>query len=571
MIRLFETNEVRMNIELEGLWDFAIVGQGQIEDQDKEELDYKYRLSVPGCWEMHPELLTYRGRGVYRRFIDLDEKAHLRFVFKGVSHTANIYWDGKQVTEHYNAYTAFSVVLLDVEPGRHELQVFVDNSFHEHSSLHIANDYYTYGGIIRPIVMERVPDVFLERIQFTPSLMEGLEQELDIWQADVQVTIRNISSIDRAFQLRGRLAAVEFDIGGVAVKAGEQATITSRFSCPKVKAWSVEHPELYLCKVQLFEIGQNVPIDDLIERVGFRTISTNDSRIQLNGADIILKGFNRHEDHPMVGTAFPLPLMVTDLDLMQDMGANCVRTSHYPNDERFLDLCDERGIFVWEENHARGLSLEKMLHPKFNEQCAAVNREMVEQHVNHPSIVIWGVLNECASHTEEGRLMYKQQLEQIRSLDASRPLTFASDKRDMELCFDLVDIVSFNLYPGWYGDEDPGELCDQARGWADEAGGEGKPMIMSEFGGDGYYGHRDPSRVKGTEERQAEIIESNLEAYSSRPYVSGMLIWQFCDCRVTEGPGFLMSRAMTQNSKGIVDRYRRPKLAYSVVKAYFTK
>ena len=167
--------------------------------------------------------------------------------------------------------------------------------------------------------------------------------------------------------------------------------------------------------------------------------------------------------------------------------------------------------------------------------------------------------------------MYKQQLEQIRSMDTSRPLTFASHHRDKELCFDLVDIVSVNLYPGWYGDEDPGELCDQARGWADAAGGAGKPMIMSEFGGDGYYGHRDPSRVRGTEERHADIIEANLAAYTSRPFISGMLIWQFCDCRVTEGTGWLLTRAMTQNSKGIVDRYRRPKLAYSVVKEFYKK
>jgi beta-glucuronidase len=104
----------------------------------------------------------------------------------------------------------------------------------------------------------------------------------------------------------------------------------------------------------------------------------------------------------MEGNEFPLSLMIQDLDLMADMGANAVRTSHYPNDERFLDLCDERGIYVWEENHARGLSLEQMRNPNFIRQCADVNREMVEQHRNHPSIIIWGILNECASDTEEG-------------------------------------------------------------------------------------------------------------------------------------------------------------------------
>ena len=101
----------------------------------------------------------------------------------------------------------------------------------------------------------------------------------------------------------------------------------------------------------------------------------------------------------MTGAAIPYPLMVQDMELMIDMGANMVRTSHYPNDERFLDLCDERGIFVWEENHARGLNLQQMQHPNFQQQCEDCNREMVINHYNHPSLIIWAILNECASDT----------------------------------------------------------------------------------------------------------------------------------------------------------------------------
>ncbi|GAE92000.1 beta-galactosidase [Gracilibacillus boraciitolerans JCM 21714] len=100
---------------------------------------------------------------------------------------------------------------------------------------------------------------------------------------------------------------------------------------------------------------------------------------------------------------------------------------------------------------------------------------------------------------------------------------------------------------------------------ADQLGGKGKPMIMSEFGADGLYGYRSPNQVKGTEERQAEIIEENLKAYESKEYLSGMFIWQFSDCRVTEEKWF-KTRSGTLNNKGIVDMYRRPKLAYNVVK-----
>ncbi|MCL6459304.1 MAG: beta-glucuronidase [Gorillibacterium sp.] len=558
MIRIFDTHRVRKVKELEGIWSFTVMN-----DNDEEMLDKVYRLPVPGCWEQHPDLTSYRGRGVYRKTIKTTVNKNLRFVFKGVSHTADVYFDGVPIGHHYNAYTAFTSIVKGAEPKEHELMIVVDNSFSEASSLHLHNDYYTYGGLIRPVGLEEVEDLFIERIEFTPVL------ENNSWHADIRVIVGNLSELEQEFMLNGELAGQMLTLGTSRVGPCAELAVTGRFDFPDVMVWDNEQPNLYELEFHLS--GQNgLVFDDLIERVGFRSVTTLNGKIQVNGKDIVLKGFNRHEDHALAGASLPLSLMVQDLDLMADMGCNSVRTSHYPNDERFLDLCDERGLFVWEENHARGLNLDQMRNPNFVQQCEDVNREMVEQHVNHPSIIIWAILNECASWSEEGKVHYKRQLEQIRTMDSSRPLTFASHHREKEICFDLADIVSFNLYPGWYGPEDPGELCDQARAWADSSGGLGKPMIMSEFGADGFYGYRSPSQVKGTEERQAQIIDSNLEAYRNRNFVSGMYIWQFCDCRVTEEKVGPLWRVQTLNNKGVVDGYRRPKLAYAVVKKHFT-
>ncbi len=578
MDRLFQNHRIRARQSLEGLWDFGKLRALSI-DQLAENIDYNYKLSVPGCWEMHPQLLTYRGQGRYRKSIYIENSAHVRLLFKGVSHTAKVYWDGEQIAEHYNAYTAFDTVIMDVQSGVHELCVEVDNSFGQHSALHLPNDYYTYGGMIRPVIIEILPlqSCSIQWVQFTPIKEDWTTDEEGNWQANVRIALQSHADHDIKGHIQFELSPLQQstlwkqELPEITLKAGQYLEFAHTFTFSNIQSWSCEHPYLYEWQTLWYQHQSNTIelVDDWVERVGFRTINTYEGKLLLNHQPIVLKGFNRHEDHPMVGASFPIALMVQDLELMIHTGANAVRTSHYPNDERFLDLCDEYGILVWEENHARGLSIEDMRHPQFIEQCEQVNREMVTQHYNHPSIIIWAILNECASDQEEGRVHYQRQLEQIRSLDHSRPLSFASHHRANEICFDLADIVSFNLYPGWYGDEDPGELCDLARQWADQAGGKGKPMIMSEFGADGFYGYRSPNRVKGTEERQADIIESNLKAYTERAYISGMFIWQFCDCRVTEEGIWPMMRARTQNNKGIVDGYRRPKLAYEVVTRYF--
>ena len=337
------------------------------------------------------------------------------------------------------------------------------------------------------------------------------------------------------------------------------------FDC--VKPWSPKNPELYLLETVVCLNG--VALDDLIERIGFRTVEIRGSEVYLNHERVYFLGFNRHEDYGGVGCAIPLQLMTHDMDLLQDMGANAVRTCHYPNDERFLDLCDERGILVWEENHARGLTLENMQNPNFEQQCGDCIREMIENHYNHPAIVIWGILNECASETKEGRRMYQKQYEQIRSMDGTRPVTSATCRHFTDICLDLPDIVSFNMYSGWYQDCSIEERNQQELEWIRQSGGDGKPVIVSEVGAGAIYGYRDRSRCKWSEERQADLIRDSLDVYMNDKNITGIFIWQFADCRVTEEGGWFASRAKCHNNKGILDEYRRPKMAYDVVKEMF--
>ncbi len=549
MIRLFEQHRIRQVHELAGMWNFKAEGK-------------EYSLPVPSCWEQHPDFMNYRGKGIYTKNIYITQTGNIRFEFKGVSHTADVYFDGKQIAYHYNAFTPFSVVVKNVCEGEHEIKVEVDNTFGEHSALHIPNDYYTYGGITRPVAVENIGDVYIKNIRFTPYKKDG------VWSAKIEIQICNLS--DKSVKVEVSSSLCECDMNSDAEIAAEsEKMVIFEKSFKNAKEWSGEHPILYMLNSVLSVNGKIT--DDFIERVGFRIVDVKSGKIYLNGEPIYLKGFNRHEDYAVDGCAVTLQHMAQDMDLMRDMNANAVRTCHYPNDERFLDLCDERGVFVWEENHARGLLLENMQNPNFERQCENCIKEMIENHYNHPSIVIWGILNECASETEEGRRMYKKQYEQIKSMDLSRPTTSATCRHFTDICLDLPDVVSFNMYSGWYKDCSIEERNNQEIEWIQESVENNKPIIVSELGAAAIYGYRDRSRCKWSEERQADIIRENLEVYMNDSRITGVFIWQLADCRVTEEGEWFATRARCHNNKGVLDEYRRPKIAYDTVKEMFKK
>jgi beta-glucuronidase len=479
-----------------------------------------------------------------------------------VSHTAHVFWDGKVVGSHYNAFTGFDILLKDVEPGAHLLQVDVDNRFTEDSTLHIPNDYYTYGGITRSVELHSVGNIYLERMAFHCTRISGMD-----YKATVRLYLRAIEDTENA--------AYSVKLGGVSASgfighlaAGKVFEQEVTFTVPDVQQWDLFQPHLYILEATLTVDG--VPVDDLTDRVGFRTVDISGEQILLNGKPVYLKGFNRHEDHGLFGCALPREAMMDDLQRILDTGANSIRTAHYPNDPLFLDLCDELGLLVWEEHHARAIPIEILRKSLFRKQISDCNIEMVTQHCNHPCIYIWGVLNECESATEEGRQIYAAQLAHLRQLDPTRPVSFASCRHFRDICLDLVDVVSWNIYPRWYVAEAVESYACRLLTWLEENGAAGKPGLITEVGAGGIAGYHDPfGRAKWSEERQSDILDEQLSVLLQEPRLSGVYIWQFADVRVSEE--WSHTRPKTQNNKGIVDLFRQPKLSYQTVKTHFKK
>jgi len=568
MIHLYPQHRVRPVESLDGVWTylFPVAGNRLAPDSPVGGSGVEtLRLAVPGCWETNPARSNYRGEAVAVRTVELAGAGPVRLVFAGVSHTCRVFWDGTEIAGHHNAYTGFDAVVPEAGAGVHELRVHVTNEHGELSALHIPNDYYNYGGISRPAEIQRPPaGVFVEWLHLTPGV-DG-----DPRRVRAVATVRSLAA--RPFQ--GSLAISPDGGGGpcrseIRVSPGERVRVEVEIRFDGGRVWSPEDPALVFVRAEIAERDGRV-IDDLIERTGLRTVAVAERKICLNGKSVRLAGFNRHEDHPDHGCALPVPMMLKDIELMRAAGANAVRTSHYPNDSRFLDLCDEFGLFVFEENHARGLRDEKFEHPRLREQCLACNREMVAQHFNHPSIIMWGILNECMSDSEYGREVYAEQFDQLRALDPSRPLTYATFRMREDLCQDLPDICSWNQYPNWYIHMKPNDGLDIIFEHQDPRGLADRPLMISEFGAGAIPGFRDPVRKgKWSEERQSELLGELLEDYTAHPRVEGLFLWQFCDIRVDES--WAMKRPRTMNNKGIVDEYRRPKLAFDVVRRYFER
>lgn len=553
MTRLFQNHVVRKEIPVEPLWNFYTLNS----EEEKQE---EFKMLVPCCWESNPKLAAYKGKAIYSQMVTFG--GNVRLVFKGVSHTAYVYLDKKQIAYHYNAYTEFSVLLQGIPYGEHLLEVKVDNSFHEESALHVSNDYYSYGGITRPFVIEQIGDMFIKHLHFIPF------QENGKWHASIRAVVNNISDMKKNIKLQIKLGeenTVSFDNVELLPKA--ETLLENNFEFPSAITYSLENPKLYTMNATL--IYNNTAVDDMIDRVGFREIKVSGKDILLNGKKIIIKGVNRHEDYAEFGCAIPVEAMYRDIEIIKSLGANCVRTCHYPNDERFLDLCDENGILVWEESHARGLNEKQMRHKNFVKQSADCIKEMIESHINHPSIYVWGILNECVSNTEFGRSCYEKQFALIKSLDSSRPVTFASLGAHIgsDLCLDLVDIVSFNVYPRWYHDKPVKEELQTLKHFVDSSDGAEKPLLISEIGAGAIYGYRNSNMEKWTEEYQEMALSEQLESILSDEDLTGVIIWQYADCRVDSG--WFHGRPKSQNNKGIVDTYRREKLAFRRVKEIF--
>lgn len=547
---------------LSRLWDFSFLGPIDLNAFDPSVEREWVLTPVPSAFDALPDHAGKRGAAVYRTWLTVPAECAARLEFGAVSMWCRVFVDGIVLKDHACGYAPFTVEVPAADKAERELVMLVDNRYDfDRVPMHEEYfDFYQYGGIIRPVSLRVLPLTggFIDHVQTLVG--EGYREgrfAVNVWLEATDGPVDLVTRIDGEDVITHRAVAVKDGVAKLELIAADK------------RPWSPESPVLHTLSVTLAN-GYGVSV-----RFGLRQVEARAGAIWLNGEKVTLKGYNRHEWHPSGGPATSPLQMFEDIRLLKDLGCNFVRGSHYPQDQRFLDLCDELGLLVWEENLGWGQRERTFASAKWHSDHRETLRAMVRASANHPSIILWGFLNEAGSDQDYVGEAFEETAATLRALDSSRLVTYASMFALTDKYYHLADVISLNLYPGWYGCEgveNPTALIaphfEKCFAHIDAAGFADKPIIVSEIGAEGLYGWRDAHNDFFTETFQANYLRAACEAALGNPRCAGIALWHFADVR-TYGGGWSLKRPRAFNNKGTLDEYRRPKEAYRVVRACF--
>ena len=531
--------------------------------------DAECELATPGSWnEQRIDLEQYFDVGWFACMFTITTAYANRgaFVhFGGVQNRARVWLNGVYLGEHVGgslpfAFDVVEALKFDVE---NLLVVRVDASINPwdlpparieanatHEGFHNSNpavtyDFFPYGGIARPVVLQ-----FTAQREYLDTLRIDSDLDLDRQTAKIVVKVKVNQPVSGRLEvsIEGSSQAADLDAEG-------NATVSLHLSNPR--CWDVGRPELYQVKIALH--SGSTKIDAYTRSIGVRKVEATKDSLLLNGRKIFLRGFGKHEDFPIVGRGLSLPLVVRDFDLLKWTGANSFRTSHYPYAEEWYEYADRQGILVIGETPLVGLCERLFNSSEVLADARQLITDMIERDHHHPSVVMWSVANEPWIESAAGETFIRTLLKDARSQDDSRPITYVAHHGAgaNAPCADC-DIVSFNRYGGWY--DHPGDIETGTRLLREEFESYriafGKPILLAEFGADAIPGQHAVPATMFTEEFQADIIEAQIAAAESYPWVMGTHVWAFADFKT----GQCITRAV-RNHKGVFTRDRAPKMA----------
>lgn len=525
--------------------------------------NWEFRKSIDESWESvnlphtfnidaYQQRNYYQGKGFYRRTLVLPEiVAERRYYMKidAASKAANIRVNGKEVGSHVGGYTACIVDITEYIRKENLIEITVDNGRKDITP--ISADFTFLGGIYRDVWLISTPKQHFNMSNMgsdgifisTPVVNEKrgvLKVKCEVTNDSHESSILEVRSA--IYSPQGKL--LQTIKQKQKLKSGETyifENTSGAIESPDL--WSPETPSLYLVKTTLVDPKSGKLLDEKNHKVGFRWFTFDGSKgFFLNGKSYKLRGLNRHQDQAPAGVALDDEAHRRDIFLMKELGCNFIRISHFPQDDAILEMCDELGLLAWEEIPIINIVPNT---PGYDDNCEYNLREMIRQHYNHSSVITWGYMNEILLTApsigkpewlacKERTVNLAQRLEAVlKEEDPGRASVMAFNMTNLynEIGLNLVDVVGWNLYHGWYVDKlkDFNAWCeDQHRRYPDQ------PMIISEWGaGSDKRLHSTQGRAFDFSiEYQQTYIEHYLPFIENTEWISGCAYWNFIDFNV---------------------------------------
>jgi beta-galactosidase len=608
-----QVNQIRLNDnwkflkgDLGGIWEAV----RPVKAGNPESVPLWENVTLPHCFNatdaVDPDVNYYQGPGWYTNQIEVNNpypNGRTILHFEGAGQKTEVYIFTTKVGSHIGGYNEWSVDITDAVKnflsdktisatfkGKIPLSIRCDNSRDLEMIPSSLSDFNVYGGIYRYLNLEYVPSCSIERLFVNAKVdTKGVEGKFDL-----SLKVQNKSAASKAHlkieisDPKGKQISVsEQDINP---SEGKKSVFSNVIKKPEL--WSPGQPNLYTCTVTITSESGTQTVS---EKFGFRNFEFVDNGpFKLNGSRLLLRGTHRHEDHAGVAAAMTEPMIRTEMKMMKEMGVNFIRLGHYQQSRIVLNLCDSLGILVWEEiPWCRG----GLGGPRNKQQARNMLTDMINQHRNHPAVIIWGLGNENdwpGDFPEFDKDKIRTFMAELNGLSHQLDPTRMTAIRRCEFCKDIVDVYSPSIWAGWYR----GIYTEYKETTEKEIKGV-KHFFHAEWGGDSHALRHSEAPDKtlqqvktgvGADERLGDaslfggaarvskdgdwsesyicnLIDWHLKEQENIPDLTGSAYWPFKDFSTPIRPD---NPVPYMNQKGVVERDFTKKEAFFVFQSWWT-
>ena len=563
-------------------WEFSS------EKNEKTEI-----VNIPHTWNAEDAFRDgkeyFRGKGTYKKslFVPQEWQQKRAFLkFEGSNQITTVYVNDKKIGEHRGGYTGF---VFDISEAlnygeANQLRIVVNNA-HNTDIPPLDADFNFYGGIYRDLQLILTNQIHfeLENEATGNMLIKTPEVSAEKAQITFETEIVNHSKVSKDLQVSVDIfnpekRKIETLSKKVQLPPAETKSVNFSKIITDPDLWSPDSPKLYEAVAKISEENSEEILDEIDSKFGLRWFEVSTEKgFVLNGKPIKLIGANRHQDFKGLGNALPNSIHRSDYKTIKEMGANVIRTAHYPQDPEVYKICDELGLLVWTEVPVINDVTDTNA---YHDVSLKMQREQILQFYNHPSIVMWGLMNEIFIRlvfnnqmTEEEKeakirttVALAEKLEkETKRLDPDRLSVMALHENKLyneSGIADIPDVIGWNLYFGWYspGLESFGEFLDEQHKRYPN-----RPLFISEYGpgADSRIQTDEPKSWDYSEAYQLKLHRSYINQVQERDYVFGMTAWNFADF----GSSFRQDSRPYINQKGLVNIDRSKKDIYHYYQA----